>query len=90
MGLLITLQEGDDFYIDDREFEVALVIHDRCYVLREVETGDLFEVTDDRATEVLKDVHISAATRPREAVLNIQAPRKISIVRGKAKRRNQR
>lgn len=86
MPLILTLKKGDDFFIDNRRFVMEEVFDDRNGIVSDPKTGERFEITDDRATEIAPEVMICAASRPTSINISIEAPRAVRILRGSLKR----
>jgi hypothetical protein len=98
MALVLTLKEGQDFFVEEVRFVVEEVLGPlrfRLSYMREVSPGEInvtqprsVEITDARATEVLPDVLVSAGWNAPSAKARvvIEAPAQILILRGDTKR----
>lgn len=84
MPLVLSLREGQDFYIADTRFMIRRVHSETHFELRNHESGDVFDISEKRATEVLPDVFISAGDRPQMQIARvaIDAPPTILVLRG--------
>jgi hypothetical protein len=95
MALVLTLKEGQDFFVGEVRFVVEEVLGPlrfRLSYIPEVTAGATqprsVEITDVRAAEVLPDVLVSAgwnAPSARARVV-VEAPAQILILRGNTKR----
>jgi hypothetical protein len=98
MALVLSLKEGQDFFVGEVRFVVEEVLGPlrfRLSYMREVTSGDVnvtqprsVKITDLRAAEVLPEVLVSAgwnAPSARARVV-IEAPAQILILRGDTKR----
>ena len=88
MALILSLRQGEDFYLDEERVRVKKVYSNRHFVL-ETPDGTHHEIVQDRMTEVQKDVFVSSGDRGYSGIARvvIDAPRRIEILRGVAKRR---
>ena len=89
MPLVLTLKIADDFYVDHAQFVVEeLEPHVAC-VIRRTSTGRKFRIVEERAIEILPDVHVSAGVRAtsRQCQLVIAAPREVIVMRGERYRK---
>ena len=84
MPLVLSLKEGQDFYVGDERFVVEDVYSEMHFRVREVGTGKIFEITDLGATEIMPDVFVSAGERPQAllARVTIEAPPSVLVLRG--------
>lgn len=84
MPLVLSLKAGQDFYVGDERFIVDQVYAETHFMLARPGTGETFEVTDLRATEILPDVFVSAGERPQAqlARVAIEAPSDVLVLRG--------
>ncbi|SNS83362.1 MULTISPECIES: hypothetical protein [unclassified Azospirillum] len=90
MALTLTLKTGDDFYADDNRLVVQEILSDTHF---RISGGDrIWDIVDDRATEVIEDVFLSAGANPQigTARVVIEAPRAVLILRGENYRRGKR
>jgi hypothetical protein len=86
MPLVLSLRQGDDFYVGKRRVEVWACTGRVKFQLK-LDNGVVFNVSDEESIEILDDVFVSAgnrAGRPQHGIacVSIDAPREISIVRG--------
>lgn len=84
MALVLSLKEGQDFYVGDERFVVQAVIDETNFKLMRAADGKSFHVTDSRAAEIIDDVFVSAGDRPAAilARVSIEAPPEKLILRG--------
>ncbi len=84
MPLVLSLREGQDFYLDDEQLVVRRVQGLMRFELQVAKTGKLHEITDAESSEVLEDVFVSAGDRPQKGIARvaIEAPREVRITRG--------
>jgi hypothetical protein len=83
MPLTLSLDQGDDFFVDDRQFVLEEVLEGTHFRIRRFDDR-VFDIVEDRATEVWPDVWVSSGERPQSlmARISIDAPRSIRIKRG--------
>lgn len=88
MALILTLKEGQDFYVGEEQFIVEKVHNETHFIIRDAETQQLYEITDECGTEVLPKVFISAGERPSTSIARvaINAPYEMVVLRGDKKR----
>ena len=84
MALVLSLREGQDFYLDDQRVLVTRVDGLMNFELTVARTGKKFAITDAEAAEVLPNVFVSAGDRPQRGLARvaIDAPREVRITRG--------
>lgn len=84
MPLVLSLRAGQDFYVEDAQLVVGEIRGDTSFTLMVAATGKTFEITDQRAEEVLPDVFVSAGDRPQAGLARvaIEAPPEKLILRG--------
>jgi len=84
MALVLSLREGQDFYLDDAQVLVTRVDGLMHFQLMLAASGLSFTITDAESAEVLPDVFVSAGDRPQRGIARvaIDAPREIRITRG--------
>jgi len=83
MALVLSVREGEDFYVEDVRVVVEKVVGNEEVILRTPD-GKLHHATLTKAAEVLPDVMISADDRRSGAMgrLVIEAPREKLILTG--------
>jgi hypothetical protein len=98
MPLVLSLKEGQDFFVGDEQFFVDKIGHGNRFQLRGAKTTRLgnikiskpvsFPISDEHATEILPEVFVSAGHHPPTAMARvaIEAPQDILILRGDKKR----
>jgi len=84
MPLVLSLREGQDFFLDDEQVFVEKVDGLMQFRLVVAATRKSFEITDAESAEVLPNVYVSAGDRPQRGIARvaIDAPRNIRIMRG--------
>ena len=84
MALVLSLREGQDFYLDDTQVRVTKVSGMMRFELFVPSRNTSHGITDEESIEVIEDVFISAGDRPQKGVARvaIDAPRSILIARG--------
>lgn len=93
MALSLSLRKNDDVIIGDQYFILSEVVHGGLFVLKNIETGQSFEITDMEAVEIMSDVFVSAGDYDDsygQVRVVIDAPREVSILRGEVARRGAR
>lgn len=82
MALILSMREGEDFFVEDCRVVVSSIENERHFVV--VSGGQAHHVTDDKMVEVLPDVLISVGARAQSGLarLVIEAPRDKLILRG--------
>lgn len=88
MGLVLSMREGEDFYVADDQFVVTEQSEDAHFKVRRVADGKEFRVTDAMAVELAPDVYAAAGEQHLKGVVRIviDAPRDKLIIRGDKKR----
>lgn len=86
MGLILTLRKDEDFYVGERRFVVEEVFDNRNCLVVDPETGERFEITDDRSTEIAAEIMACTAVAAESVNLSINAPQEVTILRGELKR----
>lgn len=88
MPLILSMNEGEDFYVADEKFYVEN-IRDNRFSVRNAKTGATIEVDDRKMLPLLTNVKVSCGlgTRNRVAKLVIDAPREIPVMQGNRYRR---
>lgn len=88
MALVLSLKEGQDFYVGDEQFVVDRVDGESQFTLIRTEDGRRFAITDEASSEVAEDVFVSAGDRSPAllARVSIEAPPDILILRGDKRR----
>jgi hypothetical protein len=81
---VLSLREGQDFYLDDAQVLVTRVEGLMHFQLMLASSGQSFVITDAESVEVMPDVFVSAGDRPQRGIARvaIDAPREIRITRG--------
>ena len=84
MALVLSLREGQDFYLDDDRVLVTRVDGLMSFELTVERTGARSSITDAEAAEIMPDVFVSAGDRPQRGLARvaIDAPREVRITRG--------
>jgi hypothetical protein len=84
MPLVLSLRQGQDFYVGKERFVVDHIHNDTMFRLRHVESARKFEVSDTQSTKILDDVFVSAGARqqPMLVRLAIEAPANVLVLRG--------
>ena len=84
MALVLSLREGQDFYLDDDQVLVTRVDGLMHFQLMLASSGQSFVITDAESVEIMPDVFVSAGDRPQRGIARvaIDAPREIRITRG--------
>lgn len=92
MPLVLSLKEGDDFWVGDRQLTVDQIESGSKFSLRLDGSDRPKEITDAKAREVLPDVFVSAGGFYKYGMIRvvIEAPRSIEILRGDRHRQRQR
>jgi hypothetical protein len=92
MPLVLSLKEGDDFWVDDQQVVVSQIEDGARFWLAVDGEDRRREITDAKAQEVRPDVFVSAGGFYRYGMVRvvIEAPRKIEILRGDRYRAKQR
>lgn len=83
MALILSLREGDDFYVGDSRILLTKIAGPRQFTV-ETPDGSHWGIVDDRMTEVMPDVLVSSGTQGTSTQVRvvIEAPREIRILRG--------
>lgn len=98
MSLVLSLKEGQDFYVGEERFVVAQILGEMRFTLQhsiertigrvKLLRRRVYEVSDDHSIEVLPDVYVAAGdNQPSGRVrVAIDAPKEVLILRGEKKR----
>ena len=89
MPLVLSLKQGEDFWVRDQQVVVSEIVNATRFHVAVVGTGKTYEITDAEATEILKDVFVSAGDFYKYGMIRvaIEAPLEIEILRGDRYRR---
>lgn len=89
MALVLSMREGNDFYVGHEQFVVSTIFTETHFTLTHTKSGNRFDITDTKATEILPDVMVSAGDRQQAmmARVAIEAPSDILVLRGDKYRR---
>ena len=85
MGLQIELTVGDDFYIDDQQYELIEIPNPTSCVVKKVSNGEQFSLTDNViGVEIAEEVkaHVGLRGQNRLVRVKFDAPRSVLIDRG--------
>lgn len=84
MPLVLSLKEGDDFYVAGERIVLEKVASSSDFQVRVESAGRSFRVTDAEAEEILPDVYVSAGDHQQPGLVRIaiEAPMNILILRG--------
>lgn len=82
MPLVLSLKEGQDFFVGDEQFTVAKVHAENDFEVRRERDQKMFKVSDDKASEVLDDVMVSAGLPELMARVVIDADQETLVLRG--------
>ena len=90
MPLVLSLREGQDFFLGDEQVVVGRVHGIVKFEVKVKKTGKCHEISDAESVEILPDVFLSAGDRPQKGIARvaIDAPREIKITRGDRYREN--
>lgn len=93
MALILSLKEGQDFYVGNERFVLTEIVDEnRFRLVHDIANGPAepkpMLITDERSREVLPDVFVSAGEMHQTNVASIviDAPREILILRGDLRR----
>jgi hypothetical protein len=89
MALVLTLAEGEDFYVRDERVIVEEIKSPTAFNLRRCADGALLQVVEGKSVEGFKDVFFSAGARGQATIARvaIEAPRSVPLLRGENYRR---
>jgi hypothetical protein len=84
MPLILSLREGQDFYVDEEQIVVGRVYALTRFDLYVPRTGARHLITEQESIEVLPEVFVSAGDRPQRGIARvaIEAPHAIILLRG--------
>ncbi|WP_113152749.1 hypothetical protein [Nitratireductor sp. OM-1] len=88
MPLVLSLREGDDFYVSEQQFSVDRIYDETSFdLVRGDAAGEVSEpiaVTELQAVEIMPDVFVSAGNLFQKGIIRavIDAPRDMLILRG--------
>jgi sRNA-binding carbon storage regulator CsrA len=83
MPLVLSLREGQDFFVDEERFVVLKIEDIERFTLRS-DSGRTHKINDTMAEEVLEDVFVSSGLTMQAGVARvaIEAPHDVLILRG--------
>jgi hypothetical protein len=89
MALVLTLKQGEDFYVDKDQYFLREIVSEGNVRVSRARDGAAFEVDDQKKTKVDEGVFLQIGDRmtTKACRLMIDAPRQMLIVTG-AKKRN--
>lgn len=92
MPLVLSLKEGDDFWVNDQQVVIDQIENGSKFAVRVDGSDRPKEITDAKAREVLPDVFVSAGGFYKYGMVRvvIEAPRSIEILRGDRYRKQKR
>lgn len=84
MALVLSLREGQDFFVEDERVVVTSVSDGVRFSLEIEKTGKTYDVDDQSAVEIFRDVMVSAGESRQMSLARvvIDAPRDVLILRG--------
>jgi hypothetical protein len=84
MPLVLSLKEGDDFWVNDQQIVVGKIESGSQFWVSATGSDKEHEITDAKAREVRPDVFVSAGGFLKYGMVRvvIEAPRSIEILRG--------
>lgn len=84
MPLVLSLKEGDDFWVNDQQIVVTNIDSGTRFWVKASDEERKREITDAKAHEVQPDVFVSAGGFYKYGMVRvvIEAPRSIEILRG--------
>ena len=84
MPLVLSMRQNDDFYVGESQFLVTRIYDETSFTLERAEPAKTFEITEDEAVEVQRDVFVSAGDLFQRGIVRavIEAPRSLLILRG--------
>lgn len=84
MALVLTMREGEDFFVCHEQFVLSQIVSDRDFILTRVRDQSTIRVTEGRSLELKPNVRVSVGARGQLGLARIalEAPRTISILRG--------
>lgn len=85
MGLVLTLKEGEDFFVSDSRYAIERIDGARAVSVSRASDGRIFDLIEDgRPVEIAHDVRARVGLRGQSGLarLDIDAPRQIPIDRG--------
>lgn len=98
MALVLSLREGQDFFVEDERFIVTKIMSGARFVLQKYQESKLgrtlvknrvnFDITDQCSSEISDGVFVSAGSGAQFGTVRvaIEAPRELLILRGDKKR----
>lgn len=92
MPLVLSLKEGDDFWVNGQQVVIDQIENGSKFAVRVDGSDRPKEITDAKAREVFPDVFVSAGGFYKYGMVRvvIEAPRSIEILRGDRYRKQQR
>ena len=84
MTLVLSLKQGEDFWVRDHQVVISRIEHANRFWVRVAGNDKEIEVTDTQAREIMPDVFVSAGNFFKYGMIRIaiQAPQEIEILRG--------
>jgi len=84
MSLVLSLKQGDDFWVADQQVFISRIEHANKFWVRLAGSEKEVEVNDVEATEIIPDVFVSSGNYFKYGAVRIaiEAPLSIEILRG--------
>ena len=82
--MVLTMTEGEDFYIRDEQFFLSRIVSTKDFILTRARDRNQIRVTEGRAMELAENVRVSVGARGQLGLARvaIEAPRSVIILRG--------
>jgi hypothetical protein len=89
MPLVLTLSEGEDFYVRDNRVILEKIHSPTEFSLRRDRDNALIQIREGKPVELFRGVFVSAGARGQNDLsrIAIEAPRSVLILRGEVYRR---
>ena len=84
MALVLTLREGEDFYIGNDQVVLEKIHSETEFSLRRARDDAVIRITEGRSAQLFRGVFVSAGARGQLGLsrIAIEAPRSVMILRG--------
>lgn len=83
MGLVLTLREGDSFFVGEQRYVIEQVFDPTHFIVLDPDTDTRHEVTDERLAEIGPEVLVCASQCRQQVNISIEAPREVPVRREK-------
>lgn len=84
MALVLNIKIDDDFYVNDAQFILQSISSPSACVLKRIEDGELFNVSDSHSTQIYPETRVFVGLDSQNTFvrLGFEAPKAVKILTG--------